>query len=330
MALKPITLKDTAQSMYGSGSAEFGIKENIQAAAGKVKSGATMLKRKAGMALREAASKGSEMAKGAAGAARSKGSAMAREAAGVARTEGGKFVSKAKGKASNSAKKAADMVAKKRAAAGFRASSNPAEFRKIGSKNKQRKLRNTLLGTTTAGRLTRGIGAAALLGGAARLALRKKGAIVAGSSSPYGRAALPASKYRASSNAAEFAIPNPFKKPKKSGVVGAIVGKTTAGKVARVGALAGAVGLGLAAKRYGGQASAAASLAGQKSRTTLQPKAMDTVSSVKAAGASVGRQIKSDIGGVTNAAKNAAANVKSSIGGFIPKKKPKQLRLPGG
>ena len=315
MALKPITLKDTAQSMYGSGSAEFGIKENIQAAAGKVKSGATMLKRKAGMALREAASKGSE---------------MAREATRVVRTEGGKFVSKAKGKASNSAKKAADMVAKKRAAAGFRASSNPAEFRKIGSKNKQRKLRNTLLGTTTAGRLTRGIGAAALLGGAARLALRKKGAIVAGSSSPYGRAALPASKYRASSNAAEFAIPNPFKKPKKSGVVGAIVGKTTAGKVARVGALAGAVGLGLAAKRYGGQASAAASLAGQKSRTTLQPKAMDTVSSVKAAGASVGRQIKSDIGGVTNAAKNAAANVKSSIGGFIPKKKPKQLRLPGG
>ena len=357
MALKPITLKDTAQTMYGSGSAEFGIKENIQAAAGKVKSGATMLKRKAGMALREAASKGSEMAKGAAGAARSKGSAMAREAAGVARTEGGKFVSKAKGKASNSAKKVADMVAKKRAAAGFRTSSNTVEF------GKGARLRSALLGKTKKGKIARGVGAAAALGAiglAAKAHGDKKKASAAvgnagakawsddfnhsrkiGMSSDTSRGYAneqmhtamekkKKGKFSSTRRQAEFAIPNPFKRIKKSGVVGAVVGKTTAGKVARVGALAGAVGLGLAAKRYGGQAGAAYGQGVKESRTGVgnggipQAKRMDAVIGTKKAAASVGGQIRSDVGmartGVTNAATTAAAKVKKLFGGI---KKPK-------
>ena len=224
MPMKPITLKDTACAMYDP-NAEFGIKEGLQNVASRVTSGAKALRRKAGLAIRNKAIR----------IASEKVSKMVSNRL----TSQNSFVEP---------KKAPKKGGKQLPGVGFSAYSGTALFAK---EKKRNRVKDAILGRTTAGRVVRG---AALLGAAALAAKaydkNKKSEQAGGKvrmqevetmvregrrtgmhtddAVAYALSRMPKKKngkFSSPSSTARFSTLGSFPpKPKKSGIVGAIAG----------------------------------------------------------------------------------------------------------
>lgn len=227
MPMKPITLKDTACAMYDP-NAEFGIKEGLQNVAARVTSGAKTLRRKAGLAIRNKAIR-------------------------IASEKVSKMVSNRLTSQNSFAepKKTPRKGGKQLPSVGFSAYSGTALFAKEEKEKKRNRVKDAILGRTTAGKVVRG---AAVLGAAALAAKAygknkkreqvnrkvriqevetmvregRRSGMHTDDAVAYALSRMPKKKkgiFSSPSSTARFSTLGSFPlKPKKSGVVGAIAG----------------------------------------------------------------------------------------------------------